>query len=197
MDLTVRMDTLLTLGAADSGGAGTESSSEFDVLVQTYRPRVFRFLLASVRDRETAENLTQDCFLRAYRARNQFRGDCSQTTWLMQIAINLVRRHESNSRLKFWRRALRPGLTAMDLRDWLPDRQVSPEAALLAKEKVSAIWTVVTQLSERQRTVFLLRFVEEMDLLEIAGATGMKEGTVKSHLFRALQSVRAKLEVTK
>jgi RNA polymerase sigma-70 factor (ECF subfamily) len=191
------MNTLLTIGTADATGAGAEGSSEFDVLVQIYRPRVFRFLLASLRDRESAENLTQDCFLRAYRARDQFRGDSSRTTWLMQIAINLVRKHESNSRLKFWRRALRTGLSAADLRDWLPDHQVSPESAVLAKEQVNAIWTVVTQLSERQRTVFLLRFVEEMDLLEIAGATGMKEGTVKTHLFRALQSVRAKLEVTK
>ncbi len=190
------MDTLLTFGAADDG-AGTEGVSEFDALVQSYRPRVFRFLLASVRDRESAENLTQDCFLRAYRAFEQFRGDSSRTTWLMQIAINLVRKHESNSRLKFWRRALRPGLSVTDLHDWLPDHQVSPEAAVLAKERVNAIWTAVTQLSERQRTVFLLRFVEEMDLLEIAGATGMKEGTVKTHLFRALQSVRAKLEVTR
>jgi len=192
------MDTLLTLGAAEAGNAGTDSASDFDVLVQTYRPRVFRFLLASVRDRESAENLTQDCFLRAYRARDQFRGESNQTTWLMQIAINLLRKHESSSRLKFWRRALRPGLNPADLRDWLPDRQVvSPEAAVLAKEQVNVIWSVVTQLSERQRTVFLLRFVEEMDLLEIAGATGMKEGTVKTHLFRALQSIRAKLEVTK
>ena len=191
------METVLTLGATDGDGAGTNASSEFEVMVQTYRPRVFRFLLASVRDRESAENLTQDCFLRAYRARDQFRGESNQTTWLMQIAINLLRKHESSSRLKFWRRALRPGLSPADLRDWLPDRQVSPEAAVLAKEQVNVIWSVVTQLSERQRTVFLLRFVEEMDLLEIAGATGMKEGTVKTHLFRALQSIRAKLEVTK
>ena len=191
------MDTLLTLGAAEAGSHGTDRSSEFEDMVQTYRPRVFRFLLASVRDRESAENLTQDCFLRAYRARDQFRGESSPTTWLMQIAINLVRKHESSSRLKFWRRALRPGLSPADLRDWLPDRQLSPEAAVLAKEQVHAIWSVVAELSERQRTVFLLRFVEDMDLLEIAGATGMKEGTVKTHLFRALQAVRAKLEVPK
>jgi RNA polymerase sigma-70 factor (ECF subfamily) len=191
------MDTLLTLGAAEAGSHGTDRPSEFEDMVQTYRPRVFRFLLASVRDRESAENLTQDCFLRAYRARDQFRGESSRTTWLMQIAINLVRKHESSSRLKFWRRALRPGLSPADLRDWLPDRQLSPEAAVLAKEQVHAIWSVVAELSERQRTVFLLRFVEDMDLLEIAGATGMKEGTVKTHLFRALQAVRAKLEVPK
>ncbi len=191
------MATVVTLGVAAAGGTGTESSLEFDGLVQDYRPRVFRFLLASLRDRETAENLTQDCFLRAYRARDQFRGASSPATWLMQIAINLVRRHESSSRLKFWRRALQPGVHPEDLGGWISDRQVTPEEAALAKEQVRAIWSVVTQLSERQRTVFLLRFVEEMDLLEIAGATGMKEGTVKTHLFRALQSVRAKLEVTR
>jgi len=188
------MDTVLSLGAVETGGTTTD---EFDALVAAYRPRVFRFLLASLRDRESAENLTQDCFLRAYRARDQFRGASSPATWLLQIAINLVRKHESNSRLKFWRRALRPGLSLEDLRDWIPDRQVTPEAAALANEKVQAIWRQVAQLSERQRTVFLLRFVEDLDLLEIAAATGMKEGTVKTHLFRALQSIRARLEVIK
>jgi RNA polymerase sigma-70 factor (ECF subfamily) len=190
------MDTLLTLGPLDTGGVA-EDSREFDAIVETHRPRVFRFLLASLRDRETAENLTQECFIRAYKARHQFRGASSMATWLMQIANNLIRNHENSSRLKFWRRALRSGLDPADIRDWIPDRQVSPEAAAVAKEQVQAIWSSVAGLSERQRTVFLLRFVEEMDLLEIAAITGMKEGTVKTHLFRALQSVRAKLEVSK
>ena len=191
------MVTVVTLGAADAGGSGTDCSVEFEALVQAYRPRVFRFLLVSLRDRESAENLTQDCFLRAYRARDQFRGASSPATWLMQIAINLVRKHESSNRLKFWKRALHSGVHPEDLGDWTSDRQLTPEAMALAKEQVRAIWSVVEQLSERQRTVFLLRFVEDLDLLEIAGATGMKEGTVKTHLFRALQAVRAKLEVTK
>src|SRR5579863_5735613 len=165
------MDTVVTLGVAEAGGARTNRSLEFEALVQAYRPRVFRFLLASLRDRESAENLTQDCFLRSYRAREQFRGAASPATWLMRIAINLVRKHETSSRLKFWRRALRAGLHPQDLGDWISDRQMTPEAAVVAKEQVRAIWRVVGQLSERQRTVFLLRFVEDMDLREIAGAT--------------------------
>jgi RNA polymerase sigma-70 factor (ECF subfamily) len=72
-------------------------------------------------------------------------------------------------------------------------RAQHPSAARLA----SAIWAAAAILPARQRTVFLLRFVEDMDLLEIAEVTGMKEGTVKTHLFRALQSVRARLEGTK
>jgi RNA polymerase sigma-70 factor, ECF subfamily len=170
---------------------------DFDSLVKRYRPRIFRFLLASLRDRESAENLTQDCFVRAYRAREQFRGAANIGTWLMQIAANLLRDHQGCGRLKFWRRALRACVDLSDLRDWVPDRHGSPEELALAKEQVQAMWKAVARLSEKQRTVFLLRFVEDLDLLEIAAITGMKEGTVKTHLFRALQSVRARLEERK
>ena len=176
---------------SDSGAAERE---DFDSLVRTHRPRVFRFILASLRDRETAENLTQDCFIRAYQARDQFRGASSIATWFMQIAANLVRNHESNSRLKFWRRSLNSDTDIADLGNSLADRQQSPEAEVLIREQVQAIWTAAAHLPARQRTVFLLRFVEDMDLLEIAEVTGMKEGTVKAHLFRALQSVRTRLE---
>jgi len=167
---------------------------DFDSIVLRHRPRIFRFLLASLRDREAAENLTQDCFVRAFKARGQFRADASPGTWLMHIAANLVRDHEASGRLKFWRRTLRPQVDLQDISDWMPDKQESPEALAAAREQVEAIWRAAAGLSERQRTVFLLRFVEDMDVLEIAAVTGMKEGTVKTHLFRAVQSVRLGLE---
>jgi RNA polymerase sigma-70 factor, ECF subfamily len=170
---------------------------DFDAMVRLYRPRVFRFIFASVRDRESAENLTQDCFVRAYKARDQFRGDAKIGTWLMHIAANLVRDHEGSSRLKFWRRSLNSGRDVADMGDWIPDQQKSPEAMAMARQQVNAIWRAASSLTERQRTVFLLRFVEDMDLLEIAQVTGMKEGTVKTHLFRALNAVRAELEERK
>jgi RNA polymerase sigma-70 factor (ECF subfamily) len=170
---------------------------DFEALVRQHRPRVFRFLLASLRNRETAENLTQDCFVRAYQARGQFRGASGIGTWFMQIAANLVRDHESNSRLKFWRRSLHSAADVAELDGVIPDGRQSPETQALIREQVQAIWSAAARLPARQRTVFLLRFVEDMDLLEIAEVTGMKEGTVKAHLFRALQSVRARLEGTK
>jgi RNA polymerase sigma-70 factor (ECF subfamily) len=179
----------------DANGAG--ELEDFDALVRIHRPRIFRFLLASLRDRETAENLTQDCFVRAYQARGQFRGGASVATWLMQIAANLLRDHESSGRLRFWRRMLRREADVDDLGAAVPDRQQSPEALAAIEEQVRSIWRAAADLPPRQRTVFLLRFVEDMDLLEIAAVTGMKEGTVKTHLFRALQAVRARLEGTK
>ena len=166
----------------------------FEGLFEQHRPRIFRFILASLRNQESAENLTQDCFVRAYQARGQLRSASSAGTWLMQIAANLVRNHEASGRLKFWRRKLRADIDLSDARDWIPDRQMSPEQMAAAKQQVEKIWKIAGRLSGRQRTVFLLRFGEDMDLLEIAAVTGMKEGTVKSHLFRALQSVRTALE---
>lgn len=180
-----------------AGESRADALEEFDSLVRLHRPRIFRFILASLRDRETAENLTQDCFVKAYQARDQFRGASSIATWFMQIAANLVRDHESNSRLRFWRRTLHSSADAGDIGNSLPDRQQSPETLALVQEQVRAIWAAAASLPARQRTVFLLRFVEDMDLLEIAEVTGMKEGTVKTHLFRALHSVRARLGGTK
>jgi RNA polymerase sigma-70 factor (ECF subfamily) len=119
---------------AESNGSTVELD-DFDSLVKQYRPRIFRFLLASLRDRESAENLTQDCFVRAYRARGQFRGAANPATWLMQIAANVMRNHVASGRLKFWRRALRGSVDPADLRDWIPDRHASPEHLALAKEQ--------------------------------------------------------------
>ena len=174
-----------------------ESSREledFEAVVRLYWPKVFRFALASLRDHDAAQTLAQDCFFKAYKARAGFRGDASVSTWLMQIAVNLVRDHVRDRRLQFWKRA---GRTAVDLDTasrWIPDAGASPEMAARTREQVRAVWEATGALSERQRTVFLLRFVEDMDLLEIAAATGIKEGTVKIHLFRALQAVRERVK---
>jgi RNA polymerase sigma-70 factor (ECF subfamily) len=166
---------------------------DFDAAVQLYRPKIFRFLLASLRDRDVAECLTQDCFLKAFHGLGRFRNECSLNTWLMQIAVNLLRDHLRNRRLQFWKRARRNGPAGDELNNWIADQRQSPETEVLLKERVQAVWDAADALSEKQRSVFLLRFVEEMELLEIATVMGMKEGTVKTHLFRALQAVRERI----
>ena len=172
---------------------GRRGIEDFDAVVRDYWPRVFRFALASLRERGAAESLAPDCFLRAWQARGQFRGDAGIQTWLMQIAVNLVRDRARNRRLRFWKRTQSAGLDAGRVGESVPDERSSPESAAAAKQRVAAVWSAMGDLPEKQRTVFLLRFVEDMDLLEIAAATGLKEGTVKTHLFRALQTVRGRI----
>jgi RNA polymerase sigma-70 factor (ECF subfamily) len=169
------------------------AAEEFSSIVQAHRPQIFRFLLASTRDVDLAETLTQECFLKAHRNWAGFRGDSSAMTWLMRIAINLQKDHWRNRRLQFWRQARTNAVDLDEAGEWLPSGERSQEQQLLARERLAQVWRAVDGLSERQRTVFLLRFVEELELSEIARSTGLREGTVKAHLSRALARVRTEL----
>jgi len=169
------------------------SAQEFARVVETHRPQIFRFLLASTRDMDLAETLTQECFLKAHRNWSRFRGESTAMTWLMRIAINLQKDHWRNRRMQFWRQTRSNAVDVDEASDWLPSGERTAEQQLLAREQVGQVWKAVEGLSERQRTVFLLRYVEEQELSDIAAATGLSEGTVKAHLSRALVKVRAEL----
>ncbi len=169
------------------------AAQEFSHVVSAHRQQIFRFLLASTRDVDLAETLSQECFLKAFRNWASFRGESTALTWLMRIAINVQKDHWRNRRLQFWRTTRTNSVDADEAGEWLPSGESSPEKQLLAREKVGKVWEVVKKLSGRQRTVFLLRYVEEMDIAQIASAIGLSDGTVKAHLSRALGKVRAEL----
>jgi RNA polymerase sigma-70 factor (ECF subfamily) len=169
------------------------AAREFLRVVETHRPQIFRFLLSSTRDVDLAETLTQECFLKAHRNWAGFRGESTAMTWLMRIAINLQKDHWRNRRMQFWRHTRTNSVDLDEASEWLPSGERSVEQQLLAKEQVKRVWKAVEDLSERQRSIFLLRYVEEQDLGEIAQVTGLSEGTVKAHLSRALKKVRAEV----
>ncbi|MGA2569744.1 MAG: RNA polymerase sigma factor [Terracidiphilus sp.] len=173
------------------------AAREFERVVERHRPQIFRFLLASLRNTDLAETLTQECFLKAHRNWKHFRGESSAMTWLMRIAINLQKDHWRNRRLQFWRHTQTNAVDMDEASDWLPNGERDAEQQLLAREQVAQVWKAVEKLSRRQRTVFLLRYIEERDLNEIAQDTGLSEGTVKAHLSRALGRVRAELKGTR
>jgi len=176
-----------------AGAAQEIAARDFSRIVETHRPQIFRFLLASLRDVDLAETLTQECFLKAHRNWASFRGDSSAMTWLMRIAINLQKDHWRNRRLQFWRNTRANAVDLDEASEWLPSGERSAEQLMLAREQVARVWKVVGKMSERQRTVFLLRYIEERELSEIARVTGLNEGTVKAHLSRAVGKVRAEL----
>ena len=166
---------------------------DIEGVMRLYRGRILRYALFAVRDRDAAETITQECFLKAYRARESFRGECSLSTWLMQIAVKLVRDYARSRQFQFWKRAQVSAVDVTEVAEYLPHGGSSAETRLLAREQLKAVWEAVEKLSKMQREVFLLRFVEEMELLEIAAVMQMKESTVKSHLYRALNAVRTRV----
>jgi RNA polymerase sigma-70 factor (ECF subfamily) len=166
---------------------------DIEGVMRLYRGRILRYAMFAVRDRDVAETITQECFLKAYRARDRFRGDCSLSTWLMQIAVNLVRDYARSKQFQFWKRAQGSTIDVTEAAEFLPHPGASVEKSLLARERLKSVWAAVEKLSKMQREVFVLRFVEEMELLEIADIMGMKESTVKSHLYRALNAVKSRV----
>lgn len=166
---------------------------DFDGIVRQHQKRVFRVVFLLVRDLDVANTLTQECFLRAYGSRRRFRGECSLDTWLLRIAVNLARDHAKNRRVSFWKRLVGIEATEDSGREFV-GRHPSPEHVLIAREQLEAVWRVTASLSPRQRTIFLLRFAEDMQLSEIADTLGLSVGTVKAQLARATSAVRNQLK---
>ena len=172
------------------------SSSELDdidALVRTYRPRLLRFVTFSIGDADLAESITQDCFLKAYNGRGNFRGDCSVNTWLTSIAVNLIRDQQRLQKFRFWRQARATAIDVSDAANFLASHESSAEARILAIERTEQVQAALENLSVNQRAIFLMRFAEDMDLAEIAATIKMPINTVKTHLHRALKAVRAQV----
>ena len=189
-----RVETVLTTTLNRPADAETEgiSSQDFDEIIRLHQRRVYRVLFLLLRDPDAADTLTQECFFRAYQKLGSFRGECRIDTWLLRIAVNLARDHGKNRRQSFWRRLV--GLDELDENGSEPLQvraaEPSPERVLLAREALAAVWAAVDSLSQQQRTIFLLRFAEEMSLADIAAILRLRVGTVKAHLFRATAKVR-------
>ncbi len=187
--------TLNPAGIATQALTKGLAHEEFDELVREHQQRIFRIVIAMVRDPELASNITQDCFVHAYEKRASFRGESSVSTWLIRIAMNLVRDHARNRRQAFWKRLFQrsENESVESAAENVRDSRSTPDRQFLAKEELSAVWSAVAELAPQQREVFVLRFSEEMSLEEIAQVLDVKLGTVKAHLSRALATVRMRV----
>lgn len=167
------------------------TADEFDEIVRLHQAKIYRVLWCEVRDEEAAATLTQECLLKAYRGRQEFRGESSVQTWLIRIAINLARDYQRNRRQGFWRRLLGVSEEEAALAtEYADDGRPSAERTLLAREELTQTLLAVRTLSPQQQTAFRLRYIEELALEEIATAMGLELGTVKSHLSRAVSALR-------
>ena len=167
----------------------------FEQLVEAYQRRVFRLVYTLVRDAGEADSVTQDVFVKAYKGLRDFKGEAAFETWITRIAINSVR--DGIRRRK-------PVVSFGDLRGAEgdgalpphldPSDGTSPERELLSREIRQRINDALVDLSPRQRAVFVMKHYEEKSIAEIGEVTGLDQGTIKSHLFRAARKLRERLE---
>ena len=185
-------DVLRPWPAAAEPRTATELD-DIDALVRNHRPRLLRFVTFSTGDPDLAETIVQDCLLKAYNARASFRGDSSVNTWLTSIAVNLVRDHQRTQKFRFWKQARATAIDVTDVASFIASEESGLEARLIARQKVAELSGIIETLSFNQRTIFLMKFSDEMELSEISAAMNMPVNTVKTHLHRALKAIRSQL----
>jgi RNA polymerase sigma-70 factor (ECF subfamily) len=166
---------------------------DIDQLVHRYAARLLRFVAFSIGDQDLAQSIVQDCFMKAYNARENFRGDCSVQTWLNRIALNMILDHQRTQKFRFWRSFRKTAVDITEIASILPSEASTPEKDLLRQERAAQVAKALESLSFNQRTIFLMHFQEGMNVPEISSAIDMSVNTVKTHLHRAIKAVRQKI----
>jgi RNA polymerase sigma-70 factor (ECF subfamily) len=170
--------------------AQAADAEAFAELAGRYERRIYSLALHYSHDAEDAEDLSQEAWLRAFRAINTFKGESSFYTWIRKITINCFLNHE---RTPFAR-----------LRSMLPQANQDPTRAIphdsehLLHDRilVQKVMVALGQLTPRQRLIFILKHQEGMTYEEIAKVVGCSTGTAKKAVARALVGVREQLHVT-
>ena len=164
----------------------------FAMIVERFQRKIFRVARSIVRDDMEADIITQDTFVQAYTHLGRFEGRAELETWLTRIAIN--RSRDALRRRRFVSLfTLRDDGTESETFIEPVDERPDPERQLMASQLRAAIGKAEKQLSAQQKTIFRLRHYENLSLEDIAEAMGLRAGTVRAHLFRAIHKIRKEL----
>ena len=165
----------------------------FDLLVLKYQHKIVNLIMRYVRDPELALDISQEAFIKAYRALPRFRGDSAFYTWMYRIAVNTAKNHLAAQRR-------RPMDVELDLQD--PEQYDlhaklketdTPEGLTLSNELKESVERAIAALPEDLRTAIVLRELEGMSYEEIAQTMECPVGTVRSRIFRARDAIGKKV----
>ena len=165
----------------------------FDLLVLKYQHKIINLVMRYVRDPEVALDITQESFIKAYRALPRFRGDSAFYTWIYRIAVNTAKNHLAAQRR-------RPMDIELDLQD--PEQYDlhaklketdTPEGVSISNEVQEILERAIAALPEDLRMAIILRELDGMSYEEIAQTMDCPVGTVRSRIFRARDAIGKKL----
>lgn len=166
----------------------------FELLVEKYQRKLARLLARLIRDPGEVEDVTQEAFVKAYRALPSFRGDSAFYTWLYRIGINTAK----NYLVAMGRRAPTSTETGAEEAEGYDGgeqlRDIStPESVVLSKEIAATVNAAIEALPEELRSAIQLRELEGMSYEEIAKMMDCPIGTVRSRIFRAREAIAERL----
>jgi RNA polymerase sigma-70 factor (ECF subfamily) len=169
----------------------------FEMLVVKYQRRIERLIGRMVRDADLVQDIAQESFIRAYRALPQFRGESAFYTWLYRIAVNTAKKALSDLKrdplvFESARSMGEDGEETSRAENELSDGE-TPESLMASKEVAHAVNAAIEALSEDLRQAITLREIEGLSYEEIAEIMNCPIGTVRSRIFRARESIAARL----
>ncbi len=179
-------DAELMLRVKDGDGAS------FGVLLEKHRLSVVHFLYRMVQNHAVAEELAQEVFLRVYRSRSTYEPTAKFTTWLFRIATHLALNSLRDGKNEKAQERLDDDSSGMPGRQ-VSDRKPTVEAALVYESRLEEVRRAVATLPEKQRAAVLMHKYQEMEYSQIAKVLNCSESAVKSLLFRAYETLRARL----
>jgi RNA polymerase sigma-70 factor (ECF subfamily) len=172
--------------------AGDEQA--FNQLVTRYSGDIYGFLYRTMKDPEEAKDITQETFLRAFKAIARFRGEASVKTWLFRIAIN-----QSRNRFRWWKRRKREQTVSLDslvgaaerpLSEIVPCDSINPEDDAIRKERAISLHLAISELPDHYREVIVLCDIQGFAYEEISSILEINLGTVKSRISRGRDELR-------
>jgi len=164
------------------------NSQAYAAIVTRFQGPILTLCTAILRNRQAAEELAQDVFVRAFRRLDSFDERNPMKPWLVKIAYRLAQEQwRSSTRQKERER------TAGALREGIRDDR-APGAEVFAAEQSDLLWQAVQALPMAERTAVVLYYRENLSVKEVAAAMGVSTGTVKTHLFRARSQIRVNLQ---
>lgn len=156
----------------------------FNQIYELYKDDIYGYLVYMAKDRELAEDLTQETFLKIYIGLRKFKNQCSEKTWCLTIARNTF--------LSYARKKQPVLLEEQMLELSGGEHTDTPEEQMLQKERGECIKWVLMSLEEFDRTIILLRDYENLSYDEIAAALGLTTSSVKGKLYRAREKYKSK-----
>jgi RNA polymerase sigma-70 factor (ECF subfamily) len=184
--VTLDYDAELMLRVKEGDGAS------FALLLQKHRAPVVHFIYRLVQEPAVAEELAQEAFLRVYRSRESYEPTAKFTTWLFRIATHLALNWLRDEKHERAQERMDDGRGDFPGRQ-VSDRRPSVEQDLIYRDKVHEIQRAIGGLPDKQKAAVLMHKYEEMEYVQIAKVLGCSESAVKSLLFRAYETLRARL----
>jgi RNA polymerase sigma-70 factor (ECF subfamily) len=167
-------------------------AASFGLLLERHRLPVIHFLYRMVQNQAVAEELAQEVFLRVYRARTSYEPTAKFTTWLFRIAMHLALNSLRDGRMERGQESLDADTVELSWRQ-VADRTPTVEQDLVHEVKRAEVRRAVESLPAKQRAAVLMHKYQEMEYSQIARVLGCSESAVKSLLFRAYETLRARL----